>query len=70
MLICSFALRRKGDIMKEFLINLVVIFIVKVIDNILSTSKTILVQKNKALLASITLVISNINFYNRENEKR
>ena len=33
--------------MKSFMINLIVIFIIKVIDNILSTSKTILVQKNK-----------------------
>ena len=49
--------------MKSFMINLIVIFIIKVIDNILSTSKTILVQKNKALLASITVVISNIIFY-------
>ena len=29
--------------MKEFIINLVLIFIVKVIDNILGTSKTILI---------------------------
>jgi len=49
--------------MKSFIINLVVIFVIKVIDNILSTSKTILIQKNKALLASITVVISNIIFY-------
>lgn len=49
--------------MKAFIISMVVIFIVKVIDNILSTSKMILVQKNKAFLASITVVISNIIFY-------
>ena len=41
----------------------IIVFIVKVIDNILSTGKTILVQKNRAVLASITVVISNIIFY-------
>lgn len=47
----------------SFIINLVVIFVVKVLDNILSTSKTILVQKNKAFLAGLTVVISQIIFY-------
>ena len=46
-----------------FLVNLFVIFIVKVIDNILGTSKTILIQKNKGFLAAITVVISQIIFY-------
>lgn len=32
-----------------FVLNLAVLFIVKVIDNILGTSKTILVQKNKGV---------------------
>ena len=49
--------------MKAFIINLIVIFVVKVIDNILSTSKVILVQKNRAFLASLTVVISQIIFY-------
>lgn len=34
-----------------FILNLVVIFIVKVFDNLLSTSKTILVQKSIAITA-------------------
>ena len=34
-----------------FVLNLAVLFIVKVIDNILGTSKTILVQKNKGAIA-------------------
>jgi len=46
-----------------FIINLVVIFLVKVFDNVLSTSKTILVQKNKAFLAGLSVVISQIIFY-------
>ena len=46
-----------------FFVNLFVIFIVKVIDNILGTSKTILIQKNKGFLAAITVVISQIIFY-------
>ena len=49
--------------MKAFIINLVVLFFVKVIDNMLATSKTLLVQKNKALLASITVILSQIIFY-------
>lgn len=49
--------------MTSFITNLVVVFLVKVLDNILGTSKTILVQKNKAFLASITVVISQIIFY-------
>lgn len=49
--------------MKAFIINMIVIFFIKVFDNIISTSKVILVQKNKAFLAAITVVISNIIFY-------
>ena len=49
--------------MKEFIINLVLIFIVKVIDNILGTSKTILIQKNKSFIVSITVLIRPIIFY-------
>lgn len=48
---------------KAFIINLIIIFLIKVVDNILGTSKTILVQKNKALLASITVIISQVIFY-------
>ncbi|MBQ6841481.1 MAG: hypothetical protein IJO63_05150 [Bacilli bacterium] len=46
-----------------FILNLVVIFLIKVFDNLLSTSKTILVQKNKGLLAGLSVVISQIIFY-------
>jgi uncharacterized protein YebE (UPF0316 family) len=49
--------------MKAFIINLIVIFIIKVVDNMLATSKTLLVQKNKAFLASLTVIISQIIFY-------
>lgn len=42
---------------------LIILFIVKVIDNILATGKTILIQKNKAALAAITVVISQMIFY-------
>ena len=46
-----------------FVLNLIVLFVVKVIDNILGTSKTILVQKNKGVLAAVTVVISQVIFY-------
>lgn len=37
--------------------------VVKVIDNIVSTEKTILTQKNKALAASILVIIAQFMFY-------
>ncbi len=49
--------------MIKIIITLFIIFLIKVIDNILSTSKTILVQKNKAFLAALSAIISSIIFY-------
>ena len=45
------------------ILNLISVFIVKIIDNVLSTSKTLLIQKNKAVLAGISVVVSQIIFY-------
>lgn len=45
------------------MIQLLILAIVKIIDNIILTGKTILVQKNKALFASIAIVISQLLFY-------
>lgn len=47
----------------SIIINLLVVFFIKVLDNIISTSKTILIQKNKALLAGLMVFISQIIFY-------
>ena len=44
-------------------LSLVVIFLVKVVDNMLGTSKTILTQKNKAFMAALTVVVSQVIFY-------
>ena len=41
----------------------IVLAIVKVVDNIITTGKTILTQKNKAIAASIMVVISQFIFY-------
>lgn len=41
----------------------IILAIVKVIDNIILTGKTILTQKNKAIAASILVVISQFIFY-------
>lgn len=41
----------------------IVLAIVKVVDNIISTEKTILTQKNKAIAASILVVVSQLIFY-------
>lgn len=46
-----------------FILNLVFLFVIKVIDNILGTSKTILVQQNKGILAALSVIISQIIFY-------
>lgn len=49
--------------MKALILNIAIVFIVKIIDNVLSTSKQILIQRNRAIFASITVIISNIIFY-------
>ncbi len=49
--------------MKKLILNIIVVFIVKIIDNILSTSKQILIQRNRAFLAAVTVILSNIIFY-------
>ena len=46
-----------------FILNLVLLFVIKVIDNILGTSKTILIQQNKGILAALSVIISQIIFY-------
>lgn len=51
------------DITLAFVLELLLIFIIKVIDNILSTAKTILIQKNKSFIAGLTVFISQIIFY-------
>lgn len=41
----------------------IILGLVKVIDNIVSTEKTILTQKNKAIAASILVILSQFMFY-------
>lgn len=47
----------------NFIINVLMVSFVKIIDNILSTGKAILIQRNKAVLAGIFVAISQIIFY-------
>lgn len=49
--------------MKELIISMGIIFIVKVLDNILGTMKTIFIQRNKMILSTILVIITNIIFY-------
>lgn len=49
--------------MKVIIINIIIVFFIKVFDNMLGTSKTILIQKNKSVLAALTVIISQIIFY-------
>lgn len=43
--------------------NYVILAIIKIIDNIILTGKTILTQKNKAVTASIMVILSQFIFY-------
>lgn len=45
------------------LLDLVVLFVVKVLDNALGTAKTILIQKNKSFLAAVALAVSNFLYF-------
>lgn len=49
--------------MKLLILNICLVFLIKVFDNMLGTSKTLLIQKNKSILASLTVIISQIIFY-------
>lgn len=45
------------------IINLLILFIIKIIDNVIQTGKTILVQKGKGVLAALTVIVSQVIFY-------
>ena len=47
----------------EIIIELTVLFILKAVDNLLSTGKQILIQRHRPILASLSVVISQIIFY-------
>lgn len=49
--------------MKVIIINIIIVFLIKVFDNMLGTSKTILIQKNRSILASLTVIVSQVIFY-------
>lgn len=45
------------------IMDLAILFIAKLVDNALSTTKTILIQKNRWILASIVLAVSNAIYF-------
>lgn len=47
----------------EIIIELCVLFLLKAVDNLLSTGKQILIQRHRPILASLSVVISQIIFY-------
>ena len=53
---------RQGDKMTAFM-NYIVLFFAKVMDNTLSTAKTILIQRNRCLLAGITVAVSDFVYF-------
>jgi len=46
-----------------YILTLIILFFAKTADNMLTTSKTILVQRNRPVLASLAVVASQIIFY-------
>lgn len=46
-----------------FILDLAILFFAKLIDNALSTTKTILIQKNKWILASVVLAVSSAIYF-------
>lgn len=51
------------DAIISIAVNILIVFGIKVFDNIIGTSKTLLIQKNRSILASITVIVSQIIFY-------
>ena len=49
--------------MKELIISMSILFLVKVLDNVLGTMKTIFIQRNRIFLSTILVIITNIIFY-------
>lgn len=45
------------------IIHMIVLFVGKMLDNMLSTTKTILIQRNRCVLASIALALSNYIYF-------
>ena len=43
--------------------SLLLLFIARIIDNALSTAKTILIQRNKGFLAAVTVIISSFLYF-------
>lgn len=52
-----------GVITSAVVVNLIILFIVKVFDNMLATSKTILIQENRGILAALNVIVSQVIFY-------
>ena len=52
MVICYFWFLG-GEKMKELIISMSILFLVKVLDNVLGTMKTIFIQRNKMILSTI-----------------
>ena len=51
------------DAIISIAVNILIVFGIKVFDDIIGTSKTLLIQKNRSILASVTVIVSQIIFY-------
>lgn len=47
----------------EIVLDLAILFVLKAVDNLLSTGKAILIQRHRPILAALSVVISQIIFY-------
>ncbi len=50
------------------MLTLALLFLLKAVDNMLSTGKAILVQRNRPILAALSVILSQIIFYKLINE--
>lgn len=49
--------------MTTTILHLLMLFVAKVLDNALGTAKAILIQRNRSILAGISLILSNFIYY-------
>lgn len=52
----------------EIVLELLLLFVLKVLDNLLSTGKQLLIQRQKPIIAALCVVLSQVIFYKLINE--
>ncbi len=52
----------------EIVLELLLLFVLKALDNLLSTGKQLLIQRQKPIIAALCVVLSQVIFYKLINE--